>query len=38
MEDLQERYPDDFWDDSNEYLRDCYLLQHNDDYLEFLVQ
>jgi ubiquinone/menaquinone biosynthesis C-methylase UbiE len=37
MDQFQPRYPDGFWDDANEYLRDCYLLQHNDDYLEFLV-
>ena len=37
MDELQERYPEGFWDEANEYLRDCYLLQHNDDYLEFLV-
>jgi ubiquinone/menaquinone biosynthesis C-methylase UbiE len=38
MEDYQARYPQDFWDEGDEYLRECYLLQHNDDYLEFLVQ
>jgi ubiquinone/menaquinone biosynthesis C-methylase UbiE len=37
MDELQARYPDGFWDEANEYLSDCYLLQHNDDYLEFLV-
>ena len=37
MDELQARYPDGFWDEADEYLRDCYLLQHNDDYLEFLV-
>jgi ubiquinone/menaquinone biosynthesis C-methylase UbiE len=36
-DEIQQRYPEGFWDDANEYLRDCYLLQHNDDYLEFLV-
>ena len=30
-------YPDGFWDEGGEYLRDCTILQHNDDYLEFLV-
>jgi ubiquinone/menaquinone biosynthesis C-methylase UbiE len=38
MEELQARYPQDYWDAGEEYLRDCFLLQHNDDYLEFLVQ
>jgi ubiquinone/menaquinone biosynthesis C-methylase UbiE len=38
MEELQVRYPDGFWDEGDEYLRNAYLLQHNDDYLEFLVQ
>jgi ubiquinone/menaquinone biosynthesis C-methylase UbiE len=38
MEKLQPRYSEDYWDDGEEYLRQCYLLQHNDDYLEFLVQ
>ena len=38
MEELQARYPDGFWDGSDEQLREGYLLQHNDDYLEFLVQ
>jgi trans-aconitate methyltransferase len=37
MDEFQARYPDGFWGKANEYLRDCYLLQHNDDYLEFLV-
>jgi len=38
MEEYQARYPEGYWDEGEEYLRDCYLLQHNDDYLEFLVQ
>ena len=38
MDERQARYPDGFWDEGDEYLRDCYLLQHNDDYLEFLVK
>ncbi len=38
MDELEERHPDGFWNEANEYLRDCYLLQHNDDYLEFLVK
>jgi SAM-dependent methyltransferase len=33
----QSRYPQGYWDEGAEYLRDCYILQHNDDYLEFLV-
>ncbi|MGW8251679.1 MAG: hypothetical protein ACWGO1_13620, partial [Anaerolineales bacterium] len=37
MDELQARYPQGFWDEADEYLRDCYLLQHNDDYLKFLV-
>jgi SAM-dependent methyltransferase len=37
MGELQVRYPDGFWDEASEYLSDCYLLQDNDDYLEFLV-
>jgi SAM-dependent methyltransferase len=38
MEELQARYPKGYWDEGEEYLREGYLLQHNDDYLEFLVQ
>ncbi len=38
MEEYQARYPEGYWDEAEEYLRQCYLLQHNDDYLEFLVQ
>jgi ubiquinone/menaquinone biosynthesis C-methylase UbiE len=37
-ENLQPRYPPGYWDEGGDYLRDCYLLQHNNDYLEFLVQ
>jgi ubiquinone/menaquinone biosynthesis C-methylase UbiE len=33
----QTRYPQGYWDEGFEYLRDCCILQHNDDYLEFLV-
>jgi hypothetical protein len=33
----QPRYPRGYWDEAFKYLRDCYILQHNDDYLEFLV-
>ncbi|HZU87610.1 MAG TPA: class I SAM-dependent methyltransferase [Anaerolineaceae bacterium] len=32
------RYPEGYWDGGAEYLRDCFLLQHNEDYLEFLVR
>ena len=35
---FQPRYPEGYWDDGDEYLRQCYLLQHNEDYLEFLVR
>jgi ubiquinone/menaquinone biosynthesis C-methylase UbiE len=35
---LQSRYPEGYWDDAAAYLRQCLILQHNDDYLEFLVQ
>ena len=38
MEEYRARYPEGYWDEGEEYLRQCYLLQHNDDYLEFLVQ
>ena len=39
MDELQARYPEGFWDTGAEYLlNDCSLLQHNDDYLEFLVK
>lgn len=34
----QARYPEGYWDDTAEYLRDCFILQHNRDYLEFLVK
>jgi hypothetical protein len=35
--DIQPRYPKDYWDNADEYLRQCLILQHNADYLEFLV-
>ena len=35
---FQPRYPDGYWDDTDEYLRQCFILQHNEDYLEFLVR
>ncbi len=34
---FQPRYPEGYWDKTDEYLRQCYVLQHNEDYLEFLV-
>jgi ubiquinone/menaquinone biosynthesis C-methylase UbiE len=34
---IQPRYPEGYWDNADEYLRQCYILQHNEDYLEFLV-
>lgn len=37
-ETLQPRYPPGYWDEAGDYLRDCYILNHNHDYLEFLVQ
>jgi ubiquinone/menaquinone biosynthesis C-methylase UbiE len=36
-DELQPRYPDGYWDEGDEYLRQCSILQHNEDYLEFLV-
>ncbi|MBN2004507.1 MAG: methyltransferase domain-containing protein [Anaerolineae bacterium] len=33
----QPRYPEGYWDNADEYLRQCFILQHNADYLEFLV-
>ena len=35
---LQPRYPAGYWDKAGEYLRQCFILQHNEDYLEFLVR
>jgi ubiquinone/menaquinone biosynthesis C-methylase UbiE len=35
---LQPRYPEGYWDGGDEYLRQCFILQHNPDYLEFLVR
>jgi SAM-dependent methyltransferase len=35
---LQPRYPEGFWDEGDEYLRQTIILQHNADYLEFLVR
>lgn len=36
-EKVQPRYPEGYWDSAAEHLRLCRILQHNDDYLEFLV-
>jgi ubiquinone/menaquinone biosynthesis C-methylase UbiE len=36
-EELQPRYPAGYWDNSSEYLQECFVLQHNLDYLDFLV-
>src|SRR4030042_2982625 len=33
---FQSRYPEGYWDDKYEHLRKCFLLHHNEDYLEFL--
>lgn len=38
MDDFQQRYAEGYWDAGDEYLHNCYLLQHNDDYLGFLVR
>lgn len=38
LQNKQPRYPEGYWDGGAEYLRLCYTLQHNDDYLEFLVR
>jgi len=35
---FQPRYPAGYWDSSADYLQECRILQHNEDYLEFLVQ
>lgn len=35
---FQPRYPEGYWDDADEYLRQCFFLNHNEDYLEFLVR
>jgi len=34
MDDSQPRYADGYWDAADEYLQNCYLLQHNDDYVD----
>jgi SAM-dependent methyltransferase len=33
----RDQYPAGYWDDQFEYLRQARILQHNNDYLEFLV-
>lgn len=35
---FQPRYPEGYWDGAGEYLQQTYILQHNEDYLEFLVR
>ena len=35
---FQPRYPEGYWDEKYEHLRKCFLLHHNEDYLEFLVR
>ncbi len=35
---LERRYPEGFWDKGDEYLKQCMILQHNADYLNFLVK
>ena len=35
---LQSRYPEGYWDGAEEYLQQCFILNHNLDYLEFLVR
>jgi len=35
---LEPRYPEGYWDDADEHLRQSYILHHNEDYLEFLVR
>jgi SAM-dependent methyltransferase len=37
-DEMQPRYPPGYWDEADEYLTQCYILQHNQDYLEFLVK
>ncbi len=34
---FQPRYPKEYWDAGDEYLRQSLILQHNEDYLDFLV-
>lgn len=34
---FQPRYPAGYWDSGADYLQECRILQHNEDYLEFLV-
>jgi len=38
MADLKPRYPDNEWDQANEYLKGKWILNHNDDYFLFLVE
>jgi SAM-dependent methyltransferase len=34
---IEPRYPEGYWDEAGKYLQECFVLQHNEDYLEFLV-
>ncbi len=36
-EEIEPRYPEGYWDEAGDYLQQCFVLQHNEDYLEFLV-
>lgn len=36
--DKNDRYPEGYWDNTSDYLQQCFILQHNLDYLEFLFQ
>jgi ubiquinone/menaquinone biosynthesis C-methylase UbiE len=36
-DEIQPRYPEGHWDNTGEYLQQCFILQHNEDYLEFLA-
>src|SRR5512142_1735191 len=38
MANAERRYADGYWDDKDEYLAQSWLLRHNDDYLQFLVE
>ncbi|MBN1261761.1 MAG: class I SAM-dependent methyltransferase [Anaerolineae bacterium] len=36
-DEIQPRYPEGYWEGIADYLQLCRILQHNDDYLEFLA-
>lgn len=38
MSGKEPRYPENYWDEGSEYLREGVILNHNEDYLEFLVK